>query len=74
MEVIYCKKCHETKRTKNYDVACKEIKTAMNIDEVDDYCMSYCGPGTKEHFAVVDDEIISSTSYEGLIDELKELE
>ncbi len=73
MEVIYCKKCHEAKRTKNYDVAVTEIKAASSAKEVDDYCMSYCGPGVKEHFAVVDDEIISSETYDGLIKELEKL-
>ncbi len=71
MEVIYCKKCHEAKRTKNYDKAVEEIQTITNAEEVEDYCMSYCGPGTKEHFAVVDDEIISSDTYEGLLNKLE---
>lgn len=71
MDVIYCKKCHERKRVKKYEAACDEIQQITGAKNIDDYCVSYCGPGAKEHFAVIDDEIIEANSYDDLIKELK---
>ncbi len=71
MDVIYCKKCHDRKRIKSYESVVDEIKATTGCEYVDDVCMSYCGPGAKEHFVVVDDEIIATDSYEELIKELK---
>ncbi len=73
MDVIYCKKCHDRKRVKNYDAATAEIQAVTGAEYVDDLCVSYCGPGAKNHFAVVDDEIIGADTYEELIEELKNL-
>lgn len=72
MDVIYCKKCHERKRIKKYESAIEEIKTNLGVEEVDNVCMSYCGPGKKEHFIVIDDEIIANDTYDGLIEDIKE--
>lgn len=73
MDVVYCKKCHERKRVKKYEAATEEIKSITGAKYVDDLCVSYCGPGAKEHFAVVDDEIIEADSYDELIEELKKI-
>ncbi len=73
MDIVYCKKCHDRKRVKNYEAATAEIMAITGSGYVDDLCMSYCGPGAKEHFAVVDDEIIEADSYEQLIEELKNI-
>ncbi len=73
MDVVYCKKCHDRKRVKQYEAATEEIMSVTGAEYVDDLCVSYCGPGAKEHFAMVDDEIIEANSYDELIEELKNL-
>ncbi len=72
MDVIYCKKCHIRKRGIDYNKAADEIKEILGADSVDDICVSYCGPGAKEYFAVVEDELVTADTYEELLTTLKE--
>ncbi len=74
MDVIYCLKCHNKKRGLNYDGAKSQIAEALGIDfeDVEDGCPSFCGPGATHHFAEVDGELVYDTTFEALIEQLKD--
>lgn len=72
MEVQYCKKCHNKKKNKNYDTSIQEIMDAAQVDEVEEVCISFCGPGAKNHIAAVDGEIIVDQTYDGMIEQIKQ--
>ncbi len=74
MEVIYCKKCHERKRLGNFEDTLRKINNLENVSSVRGDCISYCGPGKKEFFSLVDDELVSGTTLEDLINNIKEFE
>jgi Fe-S oxidoreductase len=71
MEVTYCKKCHQKKHLKNYDIANKEIENIMGV-KVSDRCMSVCGLAKVKHIVEVDYEYIECETYDSLINTLKE--
>lgn len=70
MEVTYCKKCHQKKHLKNYDVANAEISRIVKTD-VSDKCMSVCGIAEKKHVIEIDYEYLEANTYDELIDLLK---
>ena len=72
MKVNYCQKCHDCKRIKNISIVEKELNDILGEQQIATRCVSYCGPGREKHFILIDDEIIDATSYEELLNILKE--
>ena len=72
MFVSYCRKCHEKRRGKNFDDTIKEIEKIVGSKMIDYDCQSYCGPGRKKNFVIIDDEIIEGNSLDELLVKLKE--
>jgi uncharacterized protein YuzB (UPF0349 family) len=72
MYISYCKKCHLRKRGQNFDTTVTEIEQVLGREVNDIDCQSYCGPGGKKHFVVIDDEIVEGGSQEELLKLIKE--
>ena len=72
MEVIYCKRCHECKRTGySFETASLKICQIIGMEPID-LCNSYCGPGEYKQFLTIDDEIFEADTFELLIKRLGE--
>lgn len=72
MEVIYCKKCHLKKRVESFESVCEKMSKLDQVSEVNDYCLSYCGPGRGKFFCAYDDELIVKDTLDELISEIGE--
>lgn len=72
MQVIYCEKCHNRKKNKSIESVTDDLKEVTGCDNVIKACMSYCGPGSKNHIVMIDDDVYEDPTYNGLISKLKE--
>ncbi len=71
MEIIYCMKCHQKRRFKAYEDVVKDIKDNTGAQIVESQCVSFCGPGGKNHFCVIDDQLVVDQDYQEFIKKLK---
>ena len=72
MKITYCEKCHNKKRVMSLKAAISEIESITG-SKVDVNCFSYCGFGSQNHMIEIDREIISSDTFEGLLEEIRSI-
>ncbi len=75
MDVIYCLRCHNKKRGLDYEKAKSQIAEKLNIsvNDVNDGCPSFCGPGAINNFVEVDGELIVASTFDELLEKLSNL-
>ncbi|MFV0247015.1 MAG: hypothetical protein ACK5HS_03685 [Mycoplasmatales bacterium] len=73
MDIKYCKKCHNKKRIKSYQNTCLEIKDNLevNLEDIKETCISYCGFGKDDFFIEIDDHIIEASNYEEFLEKIR---
>lgn len=72
MEILYCKKCHEKKCGENFGKTVARLEAIKGVESVQNYCISYCGPGRKQYFCTIDDELVVAQTLEELIKNIEE--
>lgn len=70
MEKIVIRSCEICKSMKNQKLE-QRLKKAFPDAEIDIKCQSYCGPGSRQPFAMIGDDIIDAPSVELLIKEIE---
>lgn len=70
MKSVRIQSCEICKSMKNQQLENKLTK-AFPEAEIQIKCQSYCGPGSRKPFAMIEDEIIEATTIDLLIKEIK---
>lgn len=66
-KIIYCKKCHNKKRSSSYETAKETIEKNYPGAEIVDMCMSTCGLGKKKFFIQIEEEVKTGQTLEEIL-------
>ncbi len=72
MQAIYCEKCHNKKMIGHVSDVLNKIEKMEHISSVSRSCISYCGPGKENFFALVDDELITGDTLDEMLQKIEE--
>lgn len=67
MDQVQIRSCDTCKSMKNMRLE-ERLKSAFPDAQIQIKCQSYCGPGARTPFAMIDDEIFEAPTIDALID------
>lgn len=70
METIKINSCQICKSMKNQRMP-EKLAMAFPEAQIHIKCQSYCGPGSREPFAMINDDIITAPTVDELINEIR---